>query len=575
MSKSIGKKIYTMLFLIIILFEGTIMSDTSALKIIQDHNIESGLYLQMEKQLSNVLSYFEQTRLYANLVYYEKDAEASAQLVAALDESIAITEQSIVGVKDCCAKLGDASIQVAFNNWESSLNNFLAIARQVHDCKKAGDEAGVMELLPQVSASAVEVLQMESAFAQVADAGITEVQRKSGVKINGTYVFDMALGVLGAIVILIAIVVISKTVVKPAKLASDTVEDIVEKLERNEGDLTERIPIKTKDEIGQMSLAVNHFMGQLQNLMNKLKEESDNLQSVSLSITEELNQSNDNASNVSAAMEEMSASTEEITATLGGMADRSNEVLGEVKEMKGRVDDGVGLVADIRKRANEIHADTVKSKDAAVRIVGEIRESLESSVEESRSVEKIRELTGEILSISSKTNLLALNASIEAARAGEAGKGFAVVADEITSLANSSRDTATNIQEISNMVMMAVEQLIKNATQMVEFIDSNIMKDYDGFVDVANRYSGDAENFDRIIDNFAKAIDKITKMMDSMNANVGDIATAMEENSKGITDVATNAATLVEAISRIQVETEKSEHISAELNGEVRRFKVF
>ena len=124
-------------------------------------------------------------------------------------------------------------------------------------------------------------------------------------------------------------------------------------------------------------------------------------------------------------------------------------------------------------------------------------------MEERKNVDKINELTGNILDIASQTNLLALNASIEAARAGEAGKGFAVVADEIRNLADNSRDTANDIQNISNMVTGAVDALAGNAEKMIQFISEHVMKDYDGFVDVADQYQNDADEMNLILMDFA------------------------------------------------------------------------
>ncbi len=89
-------------------------------------------------------------------------------------------------------------------------------------------------------------------------------------------------------------------------------------------------------------------------------------------------------------------------------------------------------------------------------MIREFDVALQASIEDSHQIENINSLTGDILSIAAKTNLLALNASIEAARAGEAGKGFAVVADEIRVLADGSKETANNIQQISKGVVDAV-----------------------------------------------------------------------------------------------------------------------
>ena len=198
---------------------------------------------------------------------------------------------------------------------------------------------------------------------------------------------------------------------------------------------------------------------------------------------------------------------------------------------------------------------------------------LEVAIANSRSVEKINELTDEILSISSQTNLLALNASIEAARAGEAGKGFAVVADEIRVLAENSKNTANNIQSISGLVTNAVEELASDANKMIEFIDSAVLADYDKFVDMANSYHDDADHMDEILQNFYGNASKLAETMAQMTEGIDGINIAVDESAQGVTMAAQSTAQLVDALVSIKSESDTNKSISEELQGEVKKFK--
>ena len=227
----------------------------------------------------------------------------------------------------------------------------------------------------------------------------------------------------------------------------------------------------------------------------------------------------------------------------------------------------------IKVHAEKMHHDTITSKNTTSDKMVAIREELAAALEESRSVEKINDLTKDILDISSQTNLLSLNASIEAARAGEAGKGFAVVADEIRVLADSSGNTATNIQNISAQVTSAVEKLARNAEEIMNFVDNNVMADYDSFVEIVEQYKADAESINDILSDFSVSAKEINSTMGTIDSNLEGISNAVSECSEGIQSAAESSVALVTAISNMVTETENNKLISDGLESEVSRFK--
>ncbi|MBR5127404.1 MAG: methyl-accepting chemotaxis protein, partial [Roseburia sp.] len=290
-------------------------------------------------------------------------------------------------------------------------------------------------------------------------------------------------------------------------------------------------------------------------------------------ITDGIIDSNENAIGVSAAMEELSASMEEVSATLTHVNEGVREVLEISKDMNVQAKQGADFIADIKKKAQGIKDDTVQSKNSTVDMIQDIRSLLEVSIMNSKNVNKINELTNEILSISSQTNLLALNASIEAARAGEAGRGFAVVADEIGKLASNSAETANNIQSISVMVTQAVEELSKNADDMLQFIDERVLVDYDKFVDVATQYHDDADGINQTLQHFYNSACQMEETMESMTNGIDGIATAVNESAEGVTVAAQNTGQLVSALGGIEAEANTNKGISELLSGEVSKFK--
>lgn len=413
----------------------------------------------------------------------------------------------------------------------------------------------------------------DQAAVEEAQANYAEAVRLSTVRVSGTETFDIILIVVILILMVNTIFIANKSIARPAGNASKDLASIVEKIENNHGDLTERIQTKSQDEIGQLVQGINVFMDQLQKLMKKLKDESSKIMVSVGEVSEQVDESNKNAMNVSAATEELAASMEEIAATLDQIAKGSNDVLTQVQNMDQSAQSGSENVSNIKKRARDMKTETESSKSAAITMFTEVGSTLEQAVEESRSVEQINALTGNILDIASQTNLLALNASIEAARAGEAGKGFAVVADEIRVLADNSRETASNIQEISQLVTAAVNRLADAASDMLAYVKSDVVKDYDSFVKIAGQYEMDANEMDAILTDFAEKAALMAETMENMNEGINNISVTVDESATGVTGVAEDATQLVNAISRIQEQTEENQVISKELDVEVQRFE--
>lgn len=399
------------------------------------------------------------------------------------------------------------------------------------------------------------------------------VLESSEIRIYGTLVFDVILVVLAVIAIVLVYIIVIVTVVRPTKKASQELGSIIDKMEQGKGDLTQRIDVKSKDEIGQLVNGFNTFLSRLQELIQKVQNQSSRMMDSVDQVTEKVNDSNENAASVSAAMEQLSASMEEMAATTEQIASGSKGVFEEIHNISTQAEESSERVEDIKNRAGVMREKTLEGKETAGTVIAEIREKLSGAVQESRSVERINELTGDILDIASQTNLLALNASIEAARAGEAGKGFAVVADEIRELADNSRETANNIQNISSMVTEAVERLADNAESMLRFVDEDVIRDYGDFVDIVNQYQNDADVMNDILAAFAQKAATIEETMRGMNTGIGDISITVDESAKGVASIAENAINLATAISGIQSETKNNQSVSQDLQSEVKRFE--
>lgn len=389
---------------------------------------------------------------------------------------------------------------------------------------------------------------------------------------NQNMILSLILLAISFVAFVMVVVVIIKTVVKLLRKQTSELTEIIDEIKGGHGDLTKRVTVKSMDEIGQSSIGINHFIETLQNIMSNIISNSNVLDGVVGNVASSVAASSDNANDISAIMEELSATMEEVSATTNSVSENTTAAEGKVQKMADQTKVMSQYAQDMKKRATELEHTATENMNNTNEMIGEITTEMNQALENSKSVEKVAQLTADILNISSQTNLLALNASIEAARAGEAGKGFAVVADEIRQLADSSRETANNIQTINEQVIEAVQGLVVSSEKIVGYINENILPDYRAFVQGGQQYNDDATHIDNTMAEYAGEAQDILATMMEMTEAIEGISRAVEESANGVTDAATNIDSLVQSMSTVNGQMEENSTVAKNLKEESAAF---
>lgn len=348
--------------------------------------------------------------------------------------------------------------------------------------------------------------------------------------------------------------------------------DVIATIDAGQGDLTKRVQCFCTDEIGTLADGINSFIKTLQGIMGQINSSSGQLGSIVTLVSDKVSTANTNSYDISSVMEELSASMEEIASSITDIKENAEIVDTNIIELSDASQGLYDYAESMQQRAEDLEQNALKNKQNTSDVINGIIDKIKQAIESSKSVERVNDLTDEILNISSQTNLLSLNASIEAARAGEAGRGFAVVADEISQLASSSREAANNIQTINNMVIEAVKDLIESSNSIVNYIDNSILPDYEGFVNVGKQYSEDAIHINGIVTRFNDMSVNLKQLMEGITEALDSINTAVDESTNGATNVAANTSDLVKDIGEIAEAMNDNRQIAGNLTEEADRF---
>lgn len=329
-----------------------------------------------------------------------------------------------------------------------------------------------------------------------------------------------------------------------------------------------------KDEIGDISNAIYIMQDSLKQLINKIVQESNILRAAVDNIMDNFNTLNGNIEDISATTEELSAGMEETASSAEEMNAESMEIERAVQSIANKAQDGAVRAQGIKERAAATRDNVTVSLEKALEVFSKTKSKLQVSLENSKVVENISILAEEIMNISSQTNLLALNASIEAARAGESGKGFAVVANEIGKLAEESRKTVIKIQSMIEKVTDSVHELSLSSEELLDFVSDDVQNDYNTMLNVADKYSEDAESVDSMVLEFSSTSEELLASIHEVTSAVEHVSSAAGEGAEGATDIAEKVVGITERANEIIKITKKTKGSANNLSSEVAKFKI-
>ncbi|WP_369901992.1 methyl-accepting chemotaxis protein [Bacillus manliponensis] len=341
----------------------------------------------------------------------------------------------------------------------------------------------------------------------------------------------------------------------------------------SDGDLTEEIPVHSKDEIGQLAESFNDMAASLRNVILQMNESSGRLAASSEELTASVNQAND--------------ATEEITTAMDQVAS------GAQSQSEG-VEEGVALLQEVNKAIMHVtqSSETISTSSTYARQKAEEggayveqtvsqMESIHQSVTQSDDViklldEKSKQI-GAILeviqSIAQQTNLLALNAAIEAARAGEHGRGFAIVADEVRKLAEQTGQSSGEVAKLITEITADIHGTVKSMGEVKHEVQHGIevvQKTKTSFVDIL-----------KVTNEIVSQITTMTTTTKHMGENANDvtnaideIAAAAEENTVSVQNVAASSEEQMHSMQEISSAAKQLSHMAEELQSMIEQFKL-
>ena len=329
-----------------------------------------------------------------------------------------------------------------------------------------------------------------------------------------------------------------------------------------------------KDETGEIAKGVQKLQEHMRTLVNEIENARNNLEQNTNTLYTTSEKINEMCSENSSVMQELAAGMEENTTAMTDVNDNISAINENAEEINSLSEKGATTARGVYARAQNLQRSTKDAITITETMYTEVKEKSMQALEQAKAIDKINDMIHAITEISEQTTLLALNASIEAARAGEAGKGFAVVASEIGTLANQTLGTVQNIDQTVSDVVTAVTNMSDCLQNTTEFLETNVLSGYSGFMDISDQYAKDADEYKNSMTLIQSSISELTNAMNHISETMSEITSNITEGSSGISGIAERTSQMAEVTVENSQQAENSRESLDELKDVINKISL-
>jgi len=341
-----------------------------------------------------------------------------------------------------------------------------------------------------------------------------------------------------------------------------------------EGDLTQNIDIKSKDEIGEVANALNKskeniklLIAEMINGSNDISAASEELSATAEEVSSKMQMVNNSTEQITKGAQDLSATTEEVSAS-------AQEIGNTTNDLSIKASNSFESAIQIKKRAIEIKEKAIDSIEHGNKIYEENRINILKAIDAGKVVQDVKIMADSIGEIASQTNLLALNAAIEAARAGEMGKGFAVVAEEVRTLAEQSAEAVANIQSMVQKVQTAFDNLSNSGQAVLEYLESSVKPSYELLKETGIQYEKDAEFVNSMASDIATSSKQMKEVVNQINFALESLSATAVESASNSEDILISINEVTLAIAEVAKSSQSQAETSQTLTELSQKFDI-